>query len=57
MDIRLLVGRLRRFLLGLGSSPSDSPSGREGTLVERRVKGGRQGFVGALGAVMPLFVN
>jgi hypothetical protein len=24
MDIRLLVGRLRRFLLGLGSSASDS---------------------------------
>jgi hypothetical protein len=46
MDIKSLVGRLRRFLLELGSSAS--PSGREGTVGERRGQRVRQGFDGEL---------
>jgi hypothetical protein len=50
MDIRLLVGRLRRFLLGLGSRAS--PLGQEGTVGERRVQRARQGFVSELSTAL-----
>jgi hypothetical protein len=50
MDIRLLVGRLRRFSLGLGSRAS--PSGREGTIGERGEQRARRGFGGELSTAL-----
>lgn len=48
MDIKLLVGRLKRFLLGLGSSASDSPArarrGRRGLYRRKKSAAGPTGL-------------